>query len=449
MTTIFTVTAYICPDFALFNAPLMHILIIGNGISGITAARYIRKLSDHRISVISSETEHFFSRTALMYIYMGHMTYENTKPYEDWFWKKNRIDLVHDHVQAVDTQSKQIQLKSGKNLTYDKLIIAVGSKPNKFGWKGQDLAGVQGLYAMQDLELMHRNTSNARHGVIVGGGLIGIEVAEMLASRRIGVTFLVRESSFWNGVLPPEESEMINRHIREHHIDLRLGTELKEVLPDSEGRTAAVITNKGKKIDCQFVALTAGVHPNVDFLRNHPSIETAKGVLVNEYLQTSAPDVYAIGDCAEHRQPSAGRRPIEAVWYAGQMTGKCVAANICGKPQKYVPRLWFNSAKFFDIEYQIYGTVLAKPPQNHAQLYWEHPNGKKSIRIVYNKNDGAVLGFNLMGIRYRHQVCEAWILDKTPIKTVLENLKTANFDPEFYDKHEKEVNAAFEQMVNG
>ena len=70
-----------------------HIVIIGNGIAGITTARHIRKRSDHRITVISGETEHFFSRTALMYIYMGHMKFEHIKPYEDWFWEKNRIEL--------------------------------------------------------------------------------------------------------------------------------------------------------------------------------------------------------------------------------------------------------------------------------------------------------------------------------------------------------------------
>ena len=72
---------------------MSNIVIIGNGIAGITTARWVRKLSDHKITVISSETDHFFSRTALMYIYMGHMRYEDTKPYEDWFWTKNRIDL--------------------------------------------------------------------------------------------------------------------------------------------------------------------------------------------------------------------------------------------------------------------------------------------------------------------------------------------------------------------
>ena len=83
-----------------------HIVIIGNGVSGVTAARHIRKLSDKKITIISSETSHFFSRTALMYIYMGHMKFENTKPYEDWFWSKNRIELKQARVASIDTKNK-------------------------------------------------------------------------------------------------------------------------------------------------------------------------------------------------------------------------------------------------------------------------------------------------------------------------------------------------------
>ena len=133
---------------------MKNIIIIGNGISGITTARWIRKLSDHNITVISSETDHFYSRTALMYIYMGHMRYEDTKPYEDWFWKKNRIDLVKDHVSLIDFDNKSLKCSSGKSLSYDKLVLALGSKSNKFGWPGQDLKGVGGLYSYQDLEQM-------------------------------------------------------------------------------------------------------------------------------------------------------------------------------------------------------------------------------------------------------------------------------------------------------
>ncbi len=423
----------------------MHVAIIGNGISGITAARYIRKLSDHQITVISSETDYFFSRTALMYIYMGHMRFEDTKPYEDWFWKKNRIDLKRAYVEKVDVKAHALHFSGGEKMQYDKLIIACGSTPNKFGWPGQDLKRVHGMYTYQDLEAMEKYSEGLKKAVIVGGGLIGIEMAEMFHSRHIPVTFLVREKSFWDAALPYEESQMVTRHIRENGIDLQLETELKEILDNGNGEAKAAVSNKGETIECGFVGLTAGVRPNIKFLEGS-DIETQRGILVNEYLETSAPDVYAIGDCAQAREPLPGRRPIEAIWYTGRMMGETVAYNICKKKIAYDPGIWFNSAKFFDIEYQVYGTVLAKAPEHHASIYWEHSDGRMSIRIVYNKNNNQILGFNLMGVRYRHEVCEKWIKEKANIEEVLQNLGLANFDPEFYKEYETEVIKLYNQQ---
>lgn len=100
------------------------IVIIGNGIAGVTAARHIRKLSDKEITIISAETDYFFSRTALMYVYMGHMKFDHIKPYEDGFWKKNRIDLIRDYVTYVDHRNKRLKLEKGPDVAYDKLILA-------------------------------------------------------------------------------------------------------------------------------------------------------------------------------------------------------------------------------------------------------------------------------------------------------------------------------------
>lgn len=421
----------------------MHIAIIGNGISGITAARFIRKLSDHQVTVISSESAHFFSRTALMYIYMGHMRYEDTKPYEDWFWEKNRLNLVQDHVESINFDQKQAILKDRGALSYDKLIIACGSKPNKFGWPGQDLNRVGGLYHLQDLERMEAAGKGLNCAVIVGGGLIGIEMAEMFLSRSIPVTFLVREKSYWDMVLPTEESEMINRHILEHHIDLRLETELKEIIDDGNGNACAVTTNHDDKIDCGFVGLTAGVSPNIGWLKD-TGLEIGKGILVNKHLETNIPDVYAIGDCAQQRVPDEGRRPLEAVWYTGRMQGEVVAYQICTSPTEYHPGIWFNSAKFLDIEYQVYGQVSSNPPEHHKSIYWEHPDGKKSIRLVYDHNQSSIVGFNLMGVRFRHEVCEQWLKNQTSLEQVIRDLPLASFDPEFYHTY----HSSFVELYN-
>lgn len=424
----------------------MHIVIIGNGISGITAARFVRKLSDHKITVISAESKYFFSRTALMYIYMGHMRLKDTQPYEPFFWEKNRINLLQEKVTKIDTSSNKLLLANNESIAYDKLIIASGSSPNKFGWPGQDLNRVGGMYSLQDLEAIENASPIMKRAVVVGGGLIGIEMAEMLAARGIKATLLVREDSYWNNVLPTEESAMVNRHIKEHHIDLRLGTELKEIVDDGNGNACAVITNKGERIDCEYVGLTAGVHPNIGFVKDS-GIETQRGIVVNRQLQTNIPNVYAIGDCAQLSEPQPGRRPIEAVWYTGRMMGETVAHNVCGNAVAYNPGIWWNSAKFLDIEYQVYGDVLANAPEHHASIYWEHSDGKKAIRIVYDKNDGHIIGFNVMGVRYRHKVCEKWLANKTHIEEVLQNLGLANFDPEFYKEYEQDVLNVYQQQT--
>jgi NAD(P)H-nitrite reductase large subunit len=425
----------------------MHVVIIGNGISGITAARHIRKQSNFDITVISAESDYFFSRTALMYIYMGHMKFEHTKPYEDHFWKKNRITLKKAYVKQVIAGTKSLQLDSGETVSYDKLIIATGSKPNKFGWPGQDLDGVQGLYSLQDLMALERNAPNnqtCHRAVIVGGGLIGIELAEMLRSREIPVTFLVRESSFWNGVLPQGESAMINEHIREHHVDLRLSTNLKEILPDTQGRARAVVTDQGETISCQLVGLTAGVRPNIGFLEGS-GIETDRGVLVDRFLRTSVPDVYAIGDCAQQRTPIGKRRPVEAVWYTGRMMGEALAQTICGNPREYSPGHWFNSAKFFDIEYQTYGWIFSEKLKDATEMHfhWRHPKEKICLTLAYDAKSRRFLGMNTFGIRIRHEVLDQWLTEEVDIDHVIHRLRDANFDPEWYRRYESQIQGEF------
>lgn len=420
-----------------------HIVIIGNGISGVTAARHIRKLSDKKITIISAETDYFFSRTALMYIYMGHMKYEHTKPYEDYFWIKNKIELKKGFVQTIETDSKTLYFSNGDTLQYNKLIIATGSKPNKFGWPGQDLEGAQGLYSKQDLDSLERNAPNnkvCKRAVIVGGGLIGIELAEMLNSRKIPVTFLVRENSFWNGILPIGESEMINRHIKNHHIDLRLGVNLKEIKANENGHVKSIIiAETEEEITCNIVGLTAGVSPNINFIKN-AKIETNRGILVNRYLETNIKDVYAIGDCAEQRNGGIGqRRPIEAVWYTGRMMGETLAQTICGNTIEYKPGHWFNSAKFLDIEYQTYGWVFAKPRENEAHFHWKHEDDTKCITVCYNTINNTFLGINTFGIRMRHEVFNRWLTEKRDVDYVISHLPEANFDPEFYKHFEKQI----------
>lgn len=416
----------------------MHVVILGNGVAGFSAALRLRELRpDWRITMVSGESTYPWSRPALMYVFMGHLRYADTKPFEDSLWAKKRIELVRGWVTRVDTAQRRLEFAGPEPLGYDRLLLALGSKPNRFGWPGQDLAGVQGLYGLPDLELLEENCRGARRAVIVGGGLIGIELAEMLHSRRMAVTLLVREASYWDNVLPPEESELVNRAIRAAGFDLRLATELARVEDDGRGRAGAVLTTSGQRIECQLVGLTAGVRPNIDVLTGSP-IASARGVLVDERLRTNVEGVWAAGDCAEVELARGGRL-LQQVWYTGRAQGLAAAESLAGEDARYEPGLWFNSAKFLDLEYQTYGDVgRALPGERSA--WWQDERGARGLRIVWLPREGArVVGFNFMGLRARQAVCARWIAERAPLEHVLAHLEQAGFDPEFTRRCEREA----------
>ncbi len=416
---------------------MKHVVIVGNGIAGVTAARTIRKLQpEWPITIVSAESPYFFSRTALMYVYMGHMCFEDTQPYENTFWEKNRLTLRQLYVNSVDTDNKRLQTSDGQSIDYDILLLATGSRYNKFDWPGEDLPGVQGLVTKQDLELLETNSEGVDHAVVVGGGLIGVELAEMLHSRGIKVTFLVREDRYMSRILPAEESEMVVREIRRHGIDLRLSTELDRIEPGRDGRVAGVVTTQGEAIPCRLVGLTTGVRPNIDVVRSS-DVATDRGILVNRHFETNVPDVYAAGDCVEFEEPLPGRRKIEQLWYTGRMHGETVGKTITGHRTEYDPGVFFNSAKFFGIEYQTYGEIASELPDEQDSFYWESNNGRRSIRINSRSADRAVVGFNVMGIRLRQDICSRWINNGTPVEEVIGSLEHARFDPEFARRNER------------
>ena len=364
-----------------------------------------------------------------MYVYMGHMTFKHTQPYENWFWDKNKIQLKQAYVSAIDTDEHSITLRSGESIKYYKLVLALGSKSRKMDLPNIQLKGIQALYSRQDLELMEENTRDVTNAVVVGGGLIGIEMAEMLHSKGIHTTLVVRESSYWNMVLPQEESAMVNEHIRSRNIDLCLDTTLTAI--EGTDRVQTIRLNNGDMVDCGFLGITVGVQPNVELVSTGP-IETNKGILVDRHLKTSANDVYAIGDCAELRQPALHRRSIEAVWYTGRMMGETVAKTLTGEPTNYDPGIWFNSAKFVDLEYQTYGYVPTRPEDGIDSYFWRDDEHERCLRMTFNTKNGALVGVNSLGLRLKHEVCDQWIKDKKPLREVISHVAELNFDPEFH-----------------
>ncbi len=426
----------------------MRVVIIGNGVAGFTAALELRRRDrEVEIVMVSGESDYPFCRPALMYIFLGHMREVDTRPYEDWVWDRARIQRVRAWVRSVDTGARRLHLDEGAPLAYDKLVLALGSTHNKFGWPGQDLDGVQGFVTLRDLRSLMRRAGGLERAVIVGGGLIGLELAEMLRGRGVSVTMLVRESCYWNNVLPDDEAKMVGAVIAEEGIDLRLETELSEILDDGHGRAVGVVTSHGERIPCGLVGLTAGVRPNLAAVEGS-QIPSGRGILVDQSFRSEVDDVYAIGDCAELVAGGGERNVIEQLWYTGKMHGEVVADVLSGQARSYHRGIWWNSAKFLDLEFHTYGRVpggSAPGGEDVSSVFWAHPSGRHSLRIAHR--DGRVVGVNSLGLRLSHKVCQRWIAQERSVEEVLPELEDANFDPELYRRHERQIRGALREQL--
>lgn len=394
----------------------MHLVIVGNGVAGVTAAMAVRAADPRAaITIISGESEYFFSRTALMYAYMDVMQRRDLEPFERKVFREQRLDLRRDWVVDLDASARQLRLDGGATVNYDTLLLATGSRGRRAPWE-RELDGVVRFVSMQDLDSCERLTRGTRRAVVAGGGLIGVELVECLVHHRVPVTFLVREPTYWPAALSAEEGEMVSAHIRAQGVDMRLGTEVASMQGDS--KVSAITTNAGEQIPCQMVGVTIGVEPNVEWLRSVKTPpELNRGVVTDRAFRTSLPGVFAAGDVAE----VAGT--IEPLWYAAKRQGEAVARSMRGEPVEYVSPTYFNSAKFFHLEWTCAGET--KGPGRFRKL----PGREGSVRVI--ERDGVAVGFSMLGSRWNHRMLVKWVEERRRVDEVMGRLSEAQYDVEF------------------
>ncbi|MBL8179125.1 MAG: FAD-dependent oxidoreductase [Bryobacterales bacterium] len=410
----------------------MHYVIVGNGVAGITAAFTLRQRDRHaRITVIGGESDYFFSRTALMYAYMDRLTLRDMEPFERKTYAQRSIALVRGWAVDLDAARRLLRLATGQELLYDKLLLATGSVPHRAPWPGLDAVreGLVHFVSLEHLAECERLTPSTRQAVVAGGGLIGLELVECLRHHGVEVDFLVRESWYWPVALAAEEGAMIAEHVRAHGVRIHCGHQVSAATADQAGRISAVTTAAGLRLPCQMLGVCIGVRPAVDWLRKvttPPAI--GRGVETGDSFQTSLPGVYAAGDCAEFVRPD-GSRLLEQIWYSAKRQGEQAAAAMLGDAVAYRPPLFFNSAKFFDIEYTTVGDAAMLSRDGVRTFYHRLPGRNASIRMV--ERHGAVTGFNMLGSRWDHTLLERWIDERKPMDEAMRHLHLAQFDGEF------------------
>lgn len=382
----------------------MHVVIIGNGVAGVTAARKLREFSEHTVTVVSDEAPYHVSRPAMMYVSLNQLTYDHIKPYPDEEWGRLGIALVHGRCVGIDAERKTCTLSSGSTIQADVVILATGASPKRLPTQIDSHRTVLTYSRLPDIEALKQAMKDCKRAAVVGGGLIGVEVVEILASHGIPTTWYIRESGVYASHLPHEESQLITDHARRHDITIHTNT---------------TVTSDHVLGDADLVVVAIGMEPNIS-LAEHAGIACDSGILVDEVFATSNNGVYAIGDCAQLPWGNAQG------WYVGREHGAQLAEILTGRSSAYQPSMYFNSAKFFGLEWQVYGDV---PRDTQHSFFWLEKGAECCLRIAHNP-EGVVIGVSSVGIRLRYQICYEWIEQRMHIDDVRKAIETAMFEPQ-------------------
>ena len=416
----------------------MHHVILGNGVAGMEAALVLRSRdSEARVTIVSAEHEHLFSRPALMYVFAGQTSLRDTEPYDRGLYQRLRFDRRSGRVAAVDASGHALVFEDGARLAYDRLLLAVGSRGRPAPWPGADGPGLHYFVTLQDLEGLDREAREGMRAAVLGGGLIGVEVAEILHDRGVHVSFVVRERWYFPAALDDQESALVAEHLRGHGVDVRLGATVSSVVRGESGTIRAVRLAGGEEVPADLAVSTIGVVPNAGFLKGSAVALAANGAIeTDEALRTTAPDVWAAGDCANVTWFDGSRRP-EQLWYTARDQGRVAGRSMLGDDVAYRRGTWYNSAKFFDMEWTTAGRVPAvigpdgepvAPAPGLRTWFQRVPGRLESQRIVVSGD--RVVGFNMLGSRWNHEPLLDWIHERRPLDWVLKHLGEAQFDEE-------------------
>ncbi len=308
-------------------------VILGDGNAGATAAKEIREVKeDAEIKILTDESEPLYNRIMLKNFMKGTLPKQYTRVHDENWYEKRDIDLhLETRVKDADTGEKTVETESGGKFSYEKLLVATGGSPRKLPFDDGN-ENVYYMWTMDDAERIKNAAEDSEKSVVIGGGLLGIDLAVAFAENDSETYYLIRESNWWSRGLDKEGAEIIHRKLEEKGVNILTETECID-FETEDGEVSAVELGSGEKIGCDSVAVAIGQTPNSEF------IEVEKNdydmIKTDEKLETSAEDVFAAGNMVEYYSPVFERRTVNGSWDHSEAMGEAAGKNMAGADEDF------------------------------------------------------------------------------------------------------------------
>jgi NADPH-dependent 2,4-dienoyl-CoA reductase/sulfur reductase-like enzyme/nitrite reductase/ring-hydroxylating ferredoxin subunit len=315
-----------------------HFVIVGGGAAGFAAAEMLRRRGfAGTITMLSNDNASPVDRPNLSKDYLAGSAPEDWVPLrgDDWY-AENKIDLrLKTDVTALDAKAKQLTLGDGSTLKFDKLLLATGAEPVKLDIPGADQKHVHLLRSLDDCRSIIANLKDAKRAVVIGASFIGLETAAALRTRELEVHVVAPEKRPLERVFGPQLGNFIKTLHEEHGVNFHLENSVTAIGKNN------VTLKAGGTLDADLVVIGVGVRPRLA-LAEKAGLKTDKGVSVDQYLQSSAPDIYAAGDIARWPDPISGANIRVEHWVVAERQGQVAALNMMGErtPYRAVPFFW-------------------------------------------------------------------------------------------------------------
>jgi len=334
----------------------MKYVVIGFGVAGVAAMEAIRSEDNTgEITLISDDPHGYYSRPGLAYYLTGELHDKALYPKSSEDFRRLKFTAMRGRVTKILPGQNTLELDNVPPITYDRLLIAVGSQAIRLKVPGAELEGVLKLDHMEDANRILKYARRGKTAVVSGGGITALELVEGFVARGMKVHYLLRGDRYWSNVLDEQESKIVEHSLQKEGVKLHYHAELVEVFGKG-GQVIAVRLQDDAILKCDLVAYAIGIRPRVK-LAKEAGLEIDRGILVNEYLQTNGSNIYAAGDVAQVYDPSTGTSILDSLWSPARQQGYAAGLNMAGKKTPYNKSVPFNVTRLAGLTTTIIGTV--------------------------------------------------------------------------------------------